>query len=77
MDVLVTPTAESKTWQLTDLLGRSMGAIVENSPKAFAIHPSGPAVATLVGIPCAGYATLDDALAQIERHTRGQCRRNY
>ena len=76
MDVIVR-TAEGETvWQLTDLLGRAMGSIVENASHQFTIHPAGHAVETMAGIDHGPHASLDAALAEIERHTRGVCRRN-
>lgn len=73
MDVTVTPAEEKHAWTLTDLLGRSMGRIVE-AAGAFTIHPEGEAVATMAGIRAQSHASLDAALAQIETHTRGVCR---
>ena len=76
MDVIVR-TAEGETvWQLTDLLGRAMGSIVENASHQFTIYPAGHAVETMAGIDQGPHASLDAALAEIERHTRGVCRRN-
>ena len=76
MDVIVTPTADGTVWSLTDLLGRPMGHIVETSIKQFTIHPAGHALETIAGIEHGSFASLDDALAEIEKHTRGVCRRN-
>ncbi len=75
MDVIVRAAKEDTVWQLTDLLGRSMGSIVENASHQFTIHPEGHAVETMVGIDHGPHASLDVALAEIERHTRGVCRR--
>ena len=75
MDVIVTPIGNSKAWNLTDLLGRPMGRIAETSA-FFTIHPGGHALETMVGIQHGPFASLDDALAAIEKHTRGVCRRN-
>jgi hypothetical protein len=76
LDAIVTPTADGKVWSLTDLLGRSMGRIVETSIKEFTIHPAGHALETMAGLEHGPFASLDDALAEIEKHTRGVCRRN-
>jgi hypothetical protein len=40
------------------------------------IHPEGHASETMAGIQQGPHASLDAALAEIERHTRGVCRRN-
>ena len=76
MDLIVTPIGKSKAWSLTDLLGRPMGQIAEASAMQFTIHPDGHALETMVGIQHGPFASLDDALAAIEKHTRGVCRRN-
>ena len=76
MDVIVTPTGNSKAWSLTDLLGRPMGQIAETSAMQFTIHPDGHALETMIGTQHGPFASLDDALAAIEKHTRGVCRRN-
>ena len=76
VDVIVT-TAEGETvWRLTDLLGRSMGSIVKNASHQFTICPEGHALETMAGIERGPHASLDAALAEIERHTRGICRRD-
>jgi hypothetical protein len=76
MDVIVTPAEGGTVWQLTDLLGRSMGRITTSAPREFMIHPEGHATETMAGIQQGPHASLDAALAEIERHTRGVCRRN-
>ncbi len=76
MDVIVTPTDDGKAWSLTDLLGRQMGRIAETSARQFTIHPDGHALETMLGIQHGPFTSLDDALAAIEKHTRGVCRRN-
>ena len=76
MDVIVTPAEGGKVWQLTDLLGRSMGHVTAIAPHQFMIHPAGHALETMAGIPQGPHASLDAALAEIEKHTRGVCRRN-
>lgn len=74
MDLIVA-RAEGADWSLTDLLGRAMGEIVEREPGAFTIRPEGQAVGAMAGLRPGPYPSLDDALAAIERHTRGVCRR--
>jgi len=76
LDVIVTPTDDGRAWNLTDLLGRPMGRIMEASAKQFTIHPEGHALETMAGIEHGPFASLDAALAAIEKHTRGLCRRN-
>lgn len=41
MDVIVTPAEGGTVWQLTDLLGRSMGRITASAPRQFMIYPGG------------------------------------
>ncbi len=74
MDVIVTPANEGGAWNLTDLLGRSMGQIVEEEPQQFFIDPAGLAIGTMQGIAPGPHPSLDAALAEIEKHTRGVCR---
>lgn len=77
MDVIVEMVAkEPPTWSLVDLLGRKMGVVVENKPAQFTIQPAGMAVGTMEGLRGGPFSSLDLALAEIERHTRGVCRRN-
>ena len=74
MDVIVTPAEGS--WELVDLLGRSMGRIGQTTTKQFVIYPSGHAKETMLKLDRGPHASLDAALAEIEKHTRGVCRRN-
>jgi hypothetical protein len=76
VDVIVTPFVDQQMWQLTDLLGRPMGHIAEDPPAHFTISPEGQAVRTMSGMMQGPYASLDAALAAIEKHTRGVCRRS-
>jgi hypothetical protein len=76
LDVIVTPSNDRKAWNLADLLGRSMGCVEEISATEFSIQPDGHALETMAGIERGPYASLDEALAEIEKHTRGVCRRN-
>jgi hypothetical protein len=76
LDVIVNPTEGGTVWLLTDLLGRSMGRITANARRQFTIHPDGHALETMAGIDQGPHASLDAALAEIETHTRGVCRRN-
>jgi len=76
VDVIVTEILNEKSWDLTDLLGRDMGRVTEAKPGTFLIHPAGNAVETFAVIVSKQYASLDSALAAIEEHTRGVCRRS-
>ena len=75
MDVVVTEIPNETSWGLTDLLGRDMGRITVTKPGTFMILPAGNAVETFGLIVSKPYASLDIALAAIEEHTRGVCRR--
>lgn len=75
MDILVTSVQQGSEWLLTDLLGRAMGVIVKTEGGAFQITPDGNAKATMTGMRNGPFSSLDDALATIETHTRGVCRR--
>ncbi len=76
LDVIVTPTDDGRAWNLTDLLGRPMGRITEASAQQFTIHPGGHALETMASIERGPFTSLDAALAAIEKHTRGVCRRS-
>jgi hypothetical protein len=75
MDVIVTQIDGRAAWELTDLLGRSMGFITAGPGDLFTIHPQGQAVETMAGMKTGPHPSLDAALAEIEVHTRGVCRR--
>ena len=75
MDVIVTRSPDGRAWILTDLLGRPMGAITEEGG-AFSIEALGEAVETMTAVKRGPHRSLDDALAEIERRTRGVCRRS-
>jgi hypothetical protein len=75
LDINVGEVPEQGSWRLTDLLGRSMGTIVPETPDRFVIRPEGHAVETMEGMRLGPYHSLDAALAAIESHTRGVCRR--
>jgi hypothetical protein len=74
LDIIVTPTDSVGAWALTDLLDRPMGRIIEASAQQFTIHPDSHARETMAGIEQGPFASLDAALAAIEKHTRGVCR---
>lgn len=77
MDIDVTPKPDEAAWLLTDLLGRAMGRVVEEAADAFRIHPAGQALQTMASMKHGPFKTLDEALAEIERFTRGTCRRAF
>jgi hypothetical protein len=69
VDITVKPVDGGKAWSLVDLLGRSMGRILEEPPEHFTIHPVGQAVETMRDLRPGPYASLDAALSKIETHT--------
>ncbi|GLK78358.1 hypothetical protein GCM10008174_00990 [Methylopila turkensis] len=75
MDVVVKAVPGEKEWLLIDLLGRSMGVIRTTDSGQVHVEPDGKATATMTGMRCGPFASLDEALAMIETHTRGVCRR--
>ena len=75
MDVIVTQAADDRTaWTLTDLLGRPMGHIT-GAGSRFVVEPEERARPGLTGLRWGPYASLDEALTAIEKHTHGACRR--
>jgi hypothetical protein len=50
-----------------------MGSVVR-SGNEFTIVPEGRALETMETIKRGRFSSLDDALAEIEKHTRGTCR---
>jgi hypothetical protein len=75
MDLIVAQAGDGKGWTLTDLLGRSMGQVTEGDNQKYTVEPAGHALEPMKGLKLGPYASLDDALDAIERHTRGVCRR--
>jgi hypothetical protein len=79
MDITVTPTPErppwvQNAWTLTDLLGRPLGRVT-GAGRRFVIEPQVRAGPGLTGLRWGPYASLDEALTAIEKHTHGACRR--
>jgi hypothetical protein len=72
MDITVKAEAGGASWTLVDLLGRSMGQIVL-SGSTLSIEPAGHALETMQSMKRGPFATLNDALLEIETHTRGTC----
>jgi hypothetical protein len=58
VDITVKPIQDGKAWSLIDLLGRSMGRIVEDAAEHFTIHPDGFARASMNGINDGPFPTL-------------------
>jgi hypothetical protein len=52
-----------------------MGRVAEEPTGEFRIEPAGQALQTMGSMKRGPFKTLDDALAEIERSTRGTCRR--
>lgn len=75
MDITVSERPNEAAWLLTDLLGRSMGEITEETPGEFRIVAAGQALETMRDMKHGPFFSLDAALAEIERFTRGVCRR--
>jgi hypothetical protein len=75
MDIIVTPSHRPDEWLLTDLFGRSLGVIQQTSPGRLTVQPEGRAAEIMPGISHAAFASLDAALTDIEKRTRGVCRR--
>jgi hypothetical protein len=71
LDLIVVAAEGGMVWRLTDLLGRPMANIRENASHQFTIYPEGRAFETMADIQRGPHASLDAALAEIERHTRG------
>ncbi|CAN7619408.1 hypothetical protein [Bosea sp. LjRoot237] len=75
MDIDVTQKRDGTAWLLTDLLGRDMGYIEDRAEGEFMIYPAGQALHMMEAMRRGPFKSLDDALAEIERFTRGTCRR--
>ena len=71
----MTPADEGDAWNLTDLLGRSMGQIVEEALKQFFIDPAGLALETVDRIASGPFSSLNAALAEIGKPMHRVCRR--
>ena len=75
MDITVTRAAANwMAWNLTDLLGRPVGRIT-GAGHRFVIEPDDRVRASLIGLKWGPYASLDEALTAIEKHTHGACHR--
>lgn len=75
MDIDVTRKPDGAAWLLTDLLGRAMGYVEDRAEGEFMIYPAGQAIKTMQAMRLGPFRSLDAALAEIERFTRGTCRR--
>jgi hypothetical protein len=54
-----------------------MGHILESPKDHFTIEPAGGSVETMGQMKLGPFSSLDAALAEIEKHTRGVCRRQF
>lgn len=75
MDITVSQRPDDAAWLLTDLLGRPMGVITEKPAGVFSLVAAGQALETMRDMRHGPFPSLDAALAEIERFTRGTCRR--
>jgi hypothetical protein len=75
LDIDVAQKPDGTAWLLTDLLGRAMGYIEDRAEGEFMIYPAGQAIETMQAMRRGPFGSLDAALAEIERFTRGTCRR--
>src|SRR4051812_31194707 len=67
MDITVTPAGDGKTWQLTDLLGRSMGFIEQVQSRFFFVRPSDRSLELLGTVSHPASLSLDEAMSAIEK----------
>ena len=76
MDVTVTRAADDRTaWTLADLLGRPMGRITRHPSHQFIIELDERVRSVMTKVTPGPHPSLDAALAEIEKHTHGVCRR--
>ena len=69
MDITVARAAgEWQTWTLTDLLGRPVGHITKHAGPRFVIEPDARMYSAMIKVAPGPYASLDEALAEIEKH---------
>ena len=74
MDITVTRAADDpRAWNLTDLLGRPMGRIMQARGPGFMIEPAERAYRIMGGVPLGPYTSLEEALTAIEKHLHGVC----
>jgi len=52
-----------------------MGYVEDRAEGEFMVHPAGQAIKTMQAMRRGPFGSLDAALAEIERFTRGTCRR--
>ena len=74
MDLIVSRALEGNAWDLTDLLGRPAARVIRTEPARFMIEPNQAESEAMARVPRGPHSSLDAALADIERHTRGVCR---
>ena len=75
MDVTVARAeGDRQTWTLTDLLGRPVGQITRHAGPRFIIEPDPRMRSTMIDVAPGPYASLDEALTEIETRTSMVCR---
>jgi hypothetical protein len=75
MDVVVTRAENGwQVWDLTDLLGRPMGRITKHPGPRFIIEPNERLRSVTETVAPGPYASLDEALTEIEKHSSLVCR---
>ena len=74
MDINVT-RAGWNVWVLADLLKRPVGRITKSAGPRFVIEPDARMYSAMSKVPPGPYASLDEALAAIEKYTHMVCRR--
>ena len=71
MDIVVTPSSDETPYRLTDRLGRLVGEIEKHPRLGFTVRPKpGGALGEMTALTV---PTLDEAMAAIEKHTKGAC----
>jgi hypothetical protein len=76
MDVVVTRApGGALAWDLTDLLGRSLGQVAEARGRQFFIDLNERGHILMPNANLGPHASLNAALSEIEKHTHGVCRR--
>lgn len=71
MEIVVTPSTDETPYRLTDRLGRPVGEIEEHPRLGFTVRPTpGGALDEMTALTV---PTLDEAMAAIEKHTKGAC----
>ena len=75
MDVIVIATEDGAVWNLTDLLGGSIGKVRENASNQFSINPEGHAFETMADILGVQVLTGHPLEAENVIRAKGEARR--